>query len=454
MPDTAPDTFPAIPFAEAIANLRRRGLKLVESDHWRDVWQEEHQSGFTVARSAGFDILKDISDAMIKVAEEGTTFRDFTRDLVPILQKKGWWGKTTTTDPDTGEVRTVQLGSLRRLLTIFDVNLRVSHAQGRWQQQQEVKEAFPYLRYVGILDSRIRPLHRTWHGVILPIDHPWWKTHYPPNGWRCRCDVMSVSNDDLERFGWEVNRAAPNNGTVAWIDPKDGSVKDVPAGIDPGWDYNPGDTSKTAEAAKRMMNKLQDYPPMLGAEAFAHITFTFPHVEGYLGDWLYKIANKIAKGDEGKPKGEFLVVGCIDKDVLSWLVAEGHKLPETAAISITDQRAMHMQRESKDNRLSLEEMRRLPSLLRNPDAVYWDKGLDGSGGGDKREPGLVYVWDTGDRKAGKIVMHVDFKTKVRKEEGKGKRSVQTNSIRSGRVNITPERDLHESKGYIKIKGTL
>ena len=43
------------------------------------------------------------------------------------------------------------------------------------------------LRYVAVLDARTRPEHRAWHGLILPIDHPLWDTHYPPNGWGCRC---------------------------------------------------------------------------------------------------------------------------------------------------------------------------------------------------------------------------------------------------------------------------
>lgn len=173
-------SFPSIPFDEAIRALRRRGTNLFPSEHWASVWQEQHQAGFTVARSAGFDIVKDIHTALLDAMERGRTFDDFKRGLIPVLQEKGWWGDTTTVDPKTEERRTVRLGSVRRLETIFDTNMSVSFAEGRWEQQQAVKDAFPYLRYTGILDSRIRPQHRRWHGTILPIDHPWWRTHYPP----------------------------------------------------------------------------------------------------------------------------------------------------------------------------------------------------------------------------------------------------------------------------------
>lgn len=59
-----------------------------------------------------------------------------------------------------------------------------------------------------LLDARTRPEHAAWHGVILPVDHPWWKRHYPPNGWKCRCKAMSVGPDDLEAEGWTVADAA------------------------------------------------------------------------------------------------------------------------------------------------------------------------------------------------------------------------------------------------------
>ena len=116
-------SFPSLPFDEAIKALRRRGTNLFPSEHWASVWQEQHQAGFTVARSAGFDIVKDIHTALVDAMERGRTFDDFKRGLIPVLQEKGWWGDTTTVDPKTGERRTVRLGSVRRLETIFDTNM-------------------------------------------------------------------------------------------------------------------------------------------------------------------------------------------------------------------------------------------------------------------------------------------------------------------------------------------
>ena len=259
--------FPSVPFSEAVEALRRRGMNLIPSEHWATVWQEQHHGAFTVARSAGFDILKDIHAACLDMMERGASFGEFKRNLIPVLQKKGWWGRTVQRDPETGEEKSVQLGSVRRLRTIFDVNMRVSFAQGRWEQQWAVKDAFPYLCYEGILDSRIRPEHRRWHGTILPMDHPWWKTHYPPNGWKCRCDAVAVSDGDLERYGWRVSEAPDDGPPLPWVNPATGEVTEVPPGIDPGWAYNPGDTDRAARLADTMLEKVGRLPVHLEAAA-------------------------------------------------------------------------------------------------------------------------------------------------------------------------------------------
>lgn len=262
--------FPSIPYLEAIAALKRRGLNLQPSGHWTEVWQQCHQTAFTVARSAGFDILSDVHAALVKAMEQGQTFAQFCKGLKPLLQRKGWWGRTEDA---------VQLGSTRRLATIFDVNIRVSKAQADWADFQAMKHLRPYLRYVGILDGNIRPLHRAWHGRILPVDHPWWKTHYPPNGWRCRCDALSISKDDLQTFGWKVSENPPDDGTTPWTNPRTGEVHDVPRGIDPGWDYNPGDTDMAARAAKLAMEKVGSLPPSLAVPALEEMIRRVPATE-------------------------------------------------------------------------------------------------------------------------------------------------------------------------------
>jgi len=229
--------FKNLPPKEAIAYFEKKGYAI--GFDWRDVWQHEHARAFTVAKAMRIDILEDIRGAVDAAIKGGLTPRQFKKNLTPILQAKGWWGKQEMADPLSGELRKVQLGSPRRLQTIFDVNMRTSYAAGKWQGIQRLKDRRPYLRYVAVMDGRTRPQHRAWHGTVLPVDHAFWKTHYPPNGWRCRCTVQQLSKRDLQRFGHKLS-PDPAVQTRKWGNPRTGEIHDVPVGIDAGFDYNVG----------------------------------------------------------------------------------------------------------------------------------------------------------------------------------------------------------------------
>ena len=213
---------------EVLAFLQRKKLK--PTDHWTDLWHGEHARYFTVARSTYADIINDVYDEVIKAIADGSTLKTFQDRLTPVLQEKGWWGKA-----EDG----VQLGSPRRLRTIYDTNLRTSYAAGRWERIQRRKKSRPYLRYVCVLDEKTRAEHRRWHNLILPVDDPFWTTHYPPNGWHCRCTVQQISQSDLEHNGWSVSES-PEESYRSWENTATGEIKRVPIGIAPGFDYNVG----------------------------------------------------------------------------------------------------------------------------------------------------------------------------------------------------------------------
>lgn len=229
--------FELLPPAEAVAYFEAKGYRPTFS--WKDMLHEEHGVDFTVAKSAGYDILSDIRQAMDRAIKEGRTPRDFARELTPVLQEKGWWGVKEMLDPLTGEVSRVQLGSPRRLKIIYDTNLRTAHAAGRWERIQRVKAARPYLRLCAVLDEHTRPEHRAMNGTVLPVDHPYWDTNYPPNGWRCRCFVLQLSDRDLARRGESVS-PDPDVGLRPWRNGRTGQVHGVPKGVDPGFGYNVG----------------------------------------------------------------------------------------------------------------------------------------------------------------------------------------------------------------------
>ena len=149
-----------LPDEEAVRHFRakRNRQDWDWSFDWRDVSAEEHLVQFTFAKAAKLDVLEAVRAEVDRAIAQGTTLREFTRTLKPRLQKLGWWGEKEMVDPRTGETRLVEIGP-RRLATIFDTNLRMAHARGRWERIEALKQDMPYLRYVATLDARARPDH-------------------------------------------------------------------------------------------------------------------------------------------------------------------------------------------------------------------------------------------------------------------------------------------------------
>ena len=227
------------------------------SFRWDDVAPREHALAFTVARTAGFDVLDDIRAATRKAVVDRIPFADFRDQLVPILKAKGWWGEKRVIDPRTGEIAKVQLGSLRRLDLIYDANIRSAEAAGDWARIQRVADVLPYLEYLTSTSERKRPLHLSWVGTTLLASDSWWSTHYPPNGWRCKCRVRSRAEP---REGAQLTR--PPLNLRPWANGTTGESRLVPAGIDPGWDNNPGRVREQM-AGRRLVDRLD----AMGSEA-------------------------------------------------------------------------------------------------------------------------------------------------------------------------------------------
>lgn len=216
---------------------------------WHEMMNEDHAAAFTVAKVAQLDLLRQIRTSLDDALRNGRTFESWKAELVPQLQKAGWWGMVT--DPAlTGSDRPVLVNE-RRLQTIFRTNVRMSQAAARWLKIQTEKDRFPYLRYLSDhYRKEPRKDHRSWHGLILPVDHPWWLTHFPPNGWGCNCHYEQVSQARMDRKGWKVS-TPPDDGpdTLFFAAGRKQPLR-VPAGIHPGFGYNPGIAHLRAVADK------------------------------------------------------------------------------------------------------------------------------------------------------------------------------------------------------------
>ena len=97
----------------------------------------------------------------------------------------------------------------------------------------------PFLQYIQLQRVSAREEHEPFHGLVVPVDHPWWATHFPPNGYFCACLTRQLSGAAVKRRGLTVTTDPPVD-TVPWTDSRNGRTVNVPAGIDPGFASNPG----------------------------------------------------------------------------------------------------------------------------------------------------------------------------------------------------------------------
>jgi hypothetical protein len=97
------------------------------------------------------------------------------------------------------------------LQTTFDQAVLGSYAAGRYAKltDPDVLAARPIWQYTTAGDSRVRPAHRAMNRRTFPADSPVWATWFPPNGWRCRCSVLSLSNDQVAEAGIKVEDSVP-----------------------------------------------------------------------------------------------------------------------------------------------------------------------------------------------------------------------------------------------------
>ncbi len=233
-------TLEPLPPRDAIAFWRSKGLapQLNRFDY-RDHWREEHARDFVVAKAMRDDVLETIRAEFDRSLSEGRTLAQFQSDLKPALVKAGWWGRAIMDDPLTGETREVQLGSMRRLRTIFDTNMRTSYAAGHWARIERTKKAFPYLHYIQIERPSKRHDHERYNDKIWRVDDPIWRRIYPPNGYFCGCTVIQRTEGWMTRNGRSVSDPIDLD-EQPWTNKRTGEAQLVPKGIHPGFDSNPG----------------------------------------------------------------------------------------------------------------------------------------------------------------------------------------------------------------------
>lgn len=166
-----------VTFLEALRYAHSK--KIVLPDEFYSMDLKTRQMATTVSFLSSLEQVETVIKSLNKTLANGGTFKEFQKliEESEIILPKHY------------------------LDNVFRTNIQSAYGHGRWQQQQRNKAKRPYLMYSAINDSRVRPAHLALNRIVLPIDHPFWLTHYPPLSFRCRCTVIALTEKQALKYG-------------------------------------------------------------------------------------------------------------------------------------------------------------------------------------------------------------------------------------------------------------
>lgn len=170
------------------------GKKPLPKEAYERLDSQSRARAFTVAGYSSVDLLQTFLDTLEKAAEEGMTMEQFRQDMNTFLEDKGYAGMNRWKSDN-----------------IFRTNMQTAFNAGHYLSMSRPAnlKLRPYWRYRTAGDKEVRESHAAMDGRIFRADDPIWDIWYPPNGFKCRCKVVSLTKQAVERLGIPVDDRVP-----------------------------------------------------------------------------------------------------------------------------------------------------------------------------------------------------------------------------------------------------
>lgn len=369
------------PFNEQVAFFRNKlqELRPTQNSSVPEYQKAAHDKAFMVAGAQCADLLSDFAAAVDKAISQGTSLKDFQKDFDKIVDQRGWSHN----------------GSRNwRSKIIYTTNLSTSYAAARLAQIKE--DGFSHMVYKHSKTvENPRLAHVALDGTTLPVDHEFWNTHYPPNGWGCQCRVVGVNKpSDAQRYADEPKYTAPQ----LRIDPNTG----LPEGVSKGWDYKPGAT--VVDTIRSLANKTHEWDKSLQAIFMDRIeddAIRDLFIDSYLSlpstkDEVRRIATQAIK-EKGGDKNTYFPFAALDSKTIQEIKKLfpqskklHNKIREQGTFSLSSELLWHSDRghgvkrvengerlgeDDKSQRPVLfKDYEKIPGILREPDTVNYGAG--------------------------------------------------------------------------------
>jgi SPP1 gp7 family putative phage head morphogenesis protein len=394
------------PFAEAVAWFQSK--RLVSREEFRALSREMQARAFTAAWVYAAEELQTVYEACLAALEGGGTLADFVRQTEEILGRP--WHRET----------------------VFRTNVLSAYGRGHWEQAQAVRELRPYGRYSAVMDGRTRPSHAALHGLVYPLDHPFWRYYWPPWDYNCRCGVITLSGEEVKQQGLKVEEEIPRG-----LKPEK-FTSPAAGGWEADWDkylahvrqqgltelirsYNPEqfpgvDWSQYLAILKRQVG--QEHLDLLETVLWEQ------EVGGVAGfpAWAARTLER------NRVIGEMYPIGNIPGAKLGALQDRFGVQPKMSLVVTDDKAILHMLAKAKpESALTPAEIFSLPERLKKAEWYF-----------DQEDPALLMTWiRAGDRWI-KVVIRMDQKI------GKG---IANRIVTTG---VVEEQDIERPKRYAKL----
>jgi SPP1 gp7 family putative phage head morphogenesis protein len=196
--------FGPTPHTEAVEFLKDKPA--VSREVFDQLLPELKARAFTVTGIEDMTVTQAIRDRLAELPQ-GRPWDEVKKDLVKDLHP--WLDGDDDEENENGTLRSEARAEL--LLRTHGFQAYQASAYNVMDRQRDV---FPYWQYHSMEDDRVRPTHAALDGIVLPADHEFWQTHFPPWEWNCRCQVIPISQDDFEDIEKSDEKKAPDHRDI------------------------------------------------------------------------------------------------------------------------------------------------------------------------------------------------------------------------------------------------
>jgi len=180
--------FDPLPAEEAIAIIQQRApLRLAA---FKRLLPELRAHAFAVSGIENFDALQGMRD-LIATIPAGADYKKVRKQIAATLGAHIPLEDDLFEDAEAAAKHKAAL--MRRAEMIVRTQVTQAYSVVAYRELDEFRDVFPYWKYITVSDGRVRASHAALNNTILRNDHPFWKTHYPPWEFGCRCQVVGIT---------------------------------------------------------------------------------------------------------------------------------------------------------------------------------------------------------------------------------------------------------------------